>query len=93
MSLQEGTIEFDPPLPKRKQQAIDALGFGRLNKVALLFPHAFWATHIDTFGRMHESPERRGEFFLFYRCAAEIGNSWAEDRRWEDQHLSCSPFG
>jgi hypothetical protein len=32
--LQEGAIVFDPPLPKRKQQAIKALGFGRLNKVA-----------------------------------------------------------
>ena len=72
--LQEGTIEFDPPLPKRKQQAIEALGFGRLNKVALLFPYAFWAKNIDTFGRVHESPERRGEFFLFYRWAANGKN-------------------
>jgi len=33
--LQSGMIEFDPPLPQWKQDAIDALPMGLLNKIAL----------------------------------------------------------
>jgi hypothetical protein len=36
--LKAGMVRFDPPLPPRKQSAIDRLGFGALNKVLLLFP-------------------------------------------------------
>lgn len=35
-------LQFQPPLPPRKQVAIQRLGFGCLNKVVLLFPHCFW---------------------------------------------------
>ena len=31
--LKKGSIEFQPPLPQRKQEAIDRMGFGVLNKV------------------------------------------------------------
>ena len=31
--LKAGTISFNPPLPVRKQEAIQRLGFGLLNKV------------------------------------------------------------
>jgi hypothetical protein len=41
-----GALRFDPPLPPRKQAAIDRLGFGCLNKVSLLFPHCFWGEHV-----------------------------------------------
>lgn len=34
--------EFDPPLPDDKLEAIDRLGMGVLDKVALRFPEAFW---------------------------------------------------
>ena len=40
--LQSKSITFDPPLPPKKQQAIDSLGCGLLNKCALVFPHVFW---------------------------------------------------
>lgn len=33
--LQAGDVEFKPALPKRKQEAIDALGMGLLDKVCL----------------------------------------------------------
>ena len=33
---------FEPPLPPAKQQAIQRLGAGLLNKCALSFPHVFW---------------------------------------------------
>jgi monoamine oxidase len=41
-ALQQAPPEFDPPLPDEKQQAIDRLGMGTLDKVALRFPEVFW---------------------------------------------------
>ena len=37
-----GKVEFDPPLPFSKVDAIQNTGFGLLNKVYLQFPYAFW---------------------------------------------------
>ena len=35
-------VQFDPPLPPSKVDAIQNVGYGLLNKVYLQFPHAFW---------------------------------------------------
>ncbi|MEO1748071.1 MAG: FAD-dependent oxidoreductase [Pseudomonadota bacterium] len=40
--LKRGDITFDPPLPARKQLAIDDLGFGLLDKLYLKFSDVFW---------------------------------------------------
>ncbi|PIA55029.1 hypothetical protein AQUCO_00800041v1 [Aquilegia coerulea] len=64
--LKNRIIKFEPELPKRKLGAIERLGFGLLNKVAMIFPHVFWEEDIDTFGRLNQDTHRRGEFFLFY---------------------------
>ena len=40
--LKTGSIEFTPGLPAAKLAAIDALGFGHFEKVALRFDQAFW---------------------------------------------------
>ena len=40
--LKEGSPTFDPPLPAPMQRAVDALGFGRYEKIALAFESAFW---------------------------------------------------
>lgn len=40
--LKAGTIRFDPPLPEGHLRAIDALGFGRYEKLALQFDRPFW---------------------------------------------------
>jgi polyamine oxidase len=45
--LKAGTIEFDPPLPDAKQQAIRRLGFGLLDKVVLRFDEPFWTQQFD----------------------------------------------
>jgi lysine-specific histone demethylase 1 len=71
--LKQKTIAFEPELPPRKLDAIRRLGFGLLNKVAMLFPRAFWGPDVDTFGHLAESSDRRGEFFLFYSYAAVSG--------------------
>jgi monoamine oxidase len=40
--LKKGTIRFTPELPQAKQTAIDRIGMGLLNKVALRFERPFW---------------------------------------------------
>ncbi|KAH0654078.1 hypothetical protein KY289_031756 [Solanum tuberosum] len=64
--LKRRLIRFEPELPEKKLEAIDRLGFGLLNKVALVFPHVFWGEDLDTFGCLNHYSHRRGEYFLFY---------------------------
>ncbi|KAK4255732.1 hypothetical protein QN277_008694 [Acacia crassicarpa] len=64
--LKKKTIIFEPELPARKLAAIERLGFGLLNKVAMVFPYVFWGEELDTFGHLNEHSHQRGEFFLFY---------------------------
>ncbi|KAG5250258.1 amine oxidase family protein [Salix suchowensis] len=71
----KGSIEFVPELPQRKKDAIQRLGYGLLNKVALLFPYNFWGGEIDTFGHLKEDPSMRGEFFLFYSYSSVSGGA------------------
>ena len=71
--LKKGMIEFFPELPQRKRDAIQRLGFGLLNKVAMLFPYNFWGGDIDTFGHLTEDQSMRGEFFLFYSYSSVSG--------------------
>jgi monoamine oxidase len=40
--LQNGRITFTPGLPSQKQGAIQRLGMGNYEKIALKFPHIFW---------------------------------------------------
>lgn len=64
--LQRGYIAFDPPLPKPKDEAIKRIGFGALDKVALLFERPPWKQGEEPphlFGAI--SPSERGMFFLF----------------------------
>lgn len=71
--LKNGSINFVPELPQRKLDGIKRLGFGLLNKVAMLFPYVFWSNDLDTFGHLSEDRTRRGEFFLFYSYASVAG--------------------
>ncbi|WVZ95112.1 hypothetical protein U9M48_040914 [Paspalum notatum var. saurae] len=64
--LKGGSVVFDPELPEHKLGAIQRLGFGLLNKVAMVFPYVFWGEEIDTFGCLNKESSKRGEFFLFY---------------------------
>ncbi|WOG92014.1 hypothetical protein DCAR_0311270 [Daucus carota subsp. sativus] len=64
--LKKRAIRFEPDLPQRKVEAIDRLGFGLLNKVAMLFTHVFWGEDLDTFGSLSENSNERGKYFLFY---------------------------
>ncbi|XP_071725879.1 lysine-specific histone demethylase 1 homolog 2 [Rutidosis leptorrhynchoides] len=73
--LKKKTIKFIPELPERKLEAIDKLGFGLLNKVAMVFPCVFWGEDLDTFGCLSKNSNSRGEFFLFYGYHTVSGGS------------------
>ncbi|PHU13176.1 Lysine-specific histone demethylase 1 -like protein 2 [Capsicum chinense] len=63
--LQRRSIRFEPELPEQKLEAIDRLGFGLLNKVAMAFPHLFWREDLDNFGCLNRYSHRLGEFLFF----------------------------
>ena len=72
-------MAFDPPLPPRKLQAVERLGFGTLNKVLLVFDHPFWEKREgkrDFWGVTARSARQRGVAFQFWnmqRCTGRLG--------------------
>ena len=48
--LQRGDIQFSPTLPADKQDAINSLGMGLLDKLYLRFPNIFWDKGADMLG-------------------------------------------
>lgn len=40
--LKQAQVKFEPPLPSSKQESINQINMGVLNKVYLKFPHIFW---------------------------------------------------
>jgi len=63
--LQQRKIEFVPPLPQKRQEAIDGIGMGLLNKIVFRFDfenkgskednYKFWG-NLKQFGICHEDP-------------------------------------
>ena len=67
--FQSKSIDFTPSLPDEKQAAIDRLGSGLIEKIALKFSKPFWRTKIgdaDYFGHIPSSAKDRGLFSVFY---------------------------
>ncbi|XP_062836737.1 lysine-specific histone demethylase 2 isoform X2 [Anolis carolinensis] len=67
--LQKGAIQFNPALSERKMKAINSLGAGVIEKIALQFPYRFWDSKIqgaDYFGHIPPSSNKRGLFSVFY---------------------------
>ena len=58
--LKHGGIRFEPPLPTSTQRAVDALGFGRYEKIALCFESPFWrddgVSHLIVFPPDEDEP-------------------------------------
>ncbi|CAI7580175.1 unnamed protein product [Penicillium glandicola] len=52
--LKQNTSAFTPALPPRLEQAINNISYGRLEKVYVTFPHAFWQT--DNTGTLTKTP-------------------------------------
>ncbi|KAI3397854.1 hypothetical protein diail_10255 [Diaporthe ilicicola] len=82
--LKLGGIEFQPPLPAWKTDAIGRLGFGVLNKVILVYKDAFWDKDRDIFGTLQTPTNRlslnqkdyisrRGRFFQWFNVSNTTG--------------------
>ena len=74
--LKNGDVTFSPPLSASKTASVARLGFGRLNKIALEFPEAFWDDSVDYFGcAAGEAGESatRGRMFMFWNLAPVTG--------------------
>ncbi len=70
--LKEKRIEFIPPLPAWKSEAIELLGFGLLNKIVMKFPSVFWDSKLDYIGVVNDND--RGFCYIFwnlYPCCKE----------------------
>nr|XP_021409167.1 lysine-specific histone demethylase 1B [Lonchura striata domestica] len=67
--LQKNAIQFNPPLSEKKIKAINSLGAGVIEKIALQFPYRFWDSKIqgaDFFGHVPPNSTQRGLFSVFY---------------------------
>ncbi|KAK6003840.1 hypothetical protein QM012_008690 [Aureobasidium pullulans] len=82
--LKAETITFEPALPDWKKGAIERMGFGLLNKVVMVFPHAFWDSQYDMFGFLNDAENkdslnpddyatRRGRFYMMWNCEKNSG--------------------
>ncbi|KAL6895565.1 Sec1-like protein [Trichoderma longibrachiatum] len=82
--LKQGTIQFEPPLPAEKADAVRRLGFGILNKVVLLYDRVFWDSDRHIFGVLRDAPNRhstsqqdystnRGRFFQWFNVTNTTG--------------------
>nr|WP_299475394.1 FAD-dependent oxidoreductase [uncultured Roseibium sp.] len=66
--LKKGAIDFSPPLPRRKREAIAKLGMGTLDKVYLRYDEVFWDADV-TWIATPENGLPQGQFnqwFNFY---------------------------
>ena len=52
--LKSGTVQFEPALPAWKQQAIDQLDMGVLNKLGLRFAEPFWGSQVYSINYLNE---------------------------------------
>ena len=87
--LRSRALAFDPPLPREKQDAIDQLRMGLLNKVYLRFPEVFWDADADAIGY---ASAKQGEWVSWINMARYTGepvlvafNSGSVARRFEQR--------
>jgi monoamine oxidase len=63
--LQAGDVQFDPPLPPRKQAAMSRLGMGVLDKLYLRFPRVFWPRDAQLIGYIGPQRGAWAEWYNF----------------------------
>ncbi|CAB9526460.1 Peroxisomal N(1)-acetyl-spermine/spermidine oxidase [Seminavis robusta] len=67
--LQQGGLRFDPPLGDDRERSIQAMGFGVLDKVMMLFEKQFWEENFYA-GVTPEDPTR---IQSFVDCSVDYG--------------------
>lgn len=93
--LKSASVEFVPPLPQRKQQAIDRLGYGVLNKVIAYFDKPWWPLEQYVFacstGLLDDSPTCVLNLWKTHHIpvlALPVGGSLAQAvEHWPDSQL------
>lgn len=68
--LQAQKVQFSPELPRNKQDAIDGLGMGVLNKCYLRFQEAFWPDDVDWLEYISPKHGRWTEWVSFQKAAS-----------------------
>lgn len=63
--LKSNRVTFDPPLPDRKRQAIENLGFGNAEKIFLKFPTPFWRSSPQQTKHLIHISDSVGDFPAF----------------------------
>jgi monoamine oxidase len=73
--LRAGLPALDPFPPEPQRIALGRLGYGAgvLGKIYLRFPRRFWPERPKWFGRLPDSPERRGTFNTWVSHEQETG--------------------
>ena len=73
--LRAGLPALDPLPPEAQQKALHRLGYGAgaLGKIYLRFPERFWPEQPKWFGRLPDSPEKRGTFNTWVSHVQETG--------------------
>ncbi|KAI1634452.1 flavin-containing amine oxidoreductase-domain containing protein [Biscogniauxia mediterranea] len=82
--LKHGSVEFHPPLPSTKTDAIGRLGYGILNKIILVYDEVFWDSSKDIFGclrtplsrhslKQSEYASQRGRCFQWFNVSNTSG--------------------
>jgi polyamine oxidase len=73
--LRAGMPELDPLPPEDQQTALGRLGYGAgiLGKIYLRFPRRFWQEQPKWFGRLPDTPDRRGTFNTWVSHVGETG--------------------
>lgn len=73
--LRAGLPALDPAPPELQRIAIGRLGYGAgiLGKIYLRFPRRFWPERPKWFGRLADSPQRRGTFNSWVNHEEETG--------------------
>ncbi|MEQ9331588.1 FAD-dependent oxidoreductase [Thalassobaculum sp.] len=68
--LKAGSIAFQPALPRGHRDAIRAIGFGSVTKIAFAFDAPFWDLETQYFGIM-TAPKGRWNYWLNYRTFSD----------------------
>jgi monoamine oxidase len=69
-ALKRSSIRFTPQLPQAKQQAIQKLGMGLLNKLYLKFPEPFWEDN-DLLGYIGETRGQWAEWLNLHKPTSQ----------------------
>ncbi|MEV0247494.1 FAD-dependent oxidoreductase [Nocardia sp. NPDC050712] len=94
--LKAGSVVFDPALPAAKRTALDHLGFGTLNKIALHYDTCFWPAEQYVFGYLCRDTEKyptvvinlwksHGKPILVMLLGASLGRAMES---WSDQAVA-----